>query len=198
MGQTRGVVAQHLKALSKDIERAGYYPAIVSDVLQVALAGQEVSSHLVHAETVFDRSEVRRHITALILTSTRLIIVHVDDVPAEHPEMPPSAAASTESVPLAQIKAVGVTHGIADPAHYRPGTAAAEITLAISWGAVSRIDLEPAVCADPECEADHGLTGAILPDDVIVRVSEAAEGPGAVNAAVAFATRLSKATAEMS
>lgn len=196
MRQTRGVAGQQLKALSKDIERAGYYPAIVSDVVHVALAGQEVVSHLVHAETVFDRSEVRRHITTLVLTPTRLIIAHVDDVPAEHPEMPPAAAATTESVPVKQIKAVGITHGIADPAQYRPGSSAAEITLAISWGAVSRVDLEPAVCPDPDCDVDHGYTGSIMPDDVVVRVSEAAEGQAALNAAVQFATALSHATAD--
>lgn len=195
MRQTRTVAGQHLKALSRDIQRAGYYPAILSDVLAVALAGQEVESHLVHAETVFDRSEVRRHVTALVLTSTRLIVGHVDDVPSEHPEFPPAAAATTESVTLGQIRAVGITHGIADPDEYRPGNPAAEVTLAISWGAVSRVDMEPAVCQDPQCEADHGYSGTIMPDDLVVRVSEAAEGRSAVTAAVQFATALSRATA---
>lgn len=196
MRQTRGVVGQKLKALSQDIERAGYYPEIVSDVLHIALAGQEVVSHLVHTETIFDRSEVRRHITALVLTQTRLIIAHVDDMPTEHPEVPPAAAATTESVPLGQIQAVGITHGIADPDQYRSGNSAAEVTVAISWGAVSRVELEPAVCPDPECDADHGFTGAIVPDDVVVRVSEAAEGRGALRAAVQFATALSHATSD--
>lgn len=195
MRQTRGVVGQQLKALSQDIERAGYYPEILSDVLQIALASQDVESHLVHAETVFDRSEVRRHVTALVLTPTRLIVGHVDDMPAEHPEMPPAAAATTESVPLEQIRAVGITHGIADPAQYRSGSPATEVTLAISWGAVSRVDLEPALCADPQCDADHGYSGNVVPDDLVVRVSAAAEGRAAVEAAVQFATVLSRATA---
>lgn len=189
------MIGQQLKALSRDIERAGYYPAILSEVIGVALAGQEVVSHLVHAETVFDRSEVRRHVTALVLTPTRLIVGHVDDMPGEHPEFPPAAAATTESVALRQIKAVGITHGIAEPDQYRPGDSAAEVTLAISWGAVSRIDMEPAVCQDPQCEADHGYSGTLMPDDLIVRVSEAAEGKNAVTAAVQFATALSHATA---
>lgn len=195
MRHTRGVSGQQLKMLSRDIERAGYYPAIVSDVVQVALAGQEVLSHLVHTETVFDRSEVRRHITTLVLTSTRLIVAHVDDMPPEHPEMPPAAAATTESVPLHQINAVGITHGISDPAHYRPGSSPAEVTVAVSWGAVQRVDLEPAVCPDPDCDADHGLTGALVPDDLVVRVSAAAEGQQALEAAIQFASALSAATA---
>lgn len=194
MRHTRGVAGHQLTALSQDIERAGYYPAILTDVLNIALAGQEVVSHLVHAETVFDRSEVRRHVTALVLTPTRLIVAHVDDMPADHPEVPPAAAATTESVALHQIRAVGVTHGIARPAHYRSGGPASEITLAISWGAVSRVDLEPAACADPDCDADHGYTGTLMPDDLIVRVSAAAEGPAAVRAAVEFAVHLSRMT----
>jgi hypothetical protein len=39
------------------------------------------------------------------------------------------------------------------------------------------------------------MTGTLSPDDVVVRVSAAAEGAQAVRAAVAFARRLSAATA---
>jgi hypothetical protein len=42
------------------VERAGYYPALVCDVLDVALAGEEVRSYLVYPETTFDREEIRR------------------------------------------------------------------------------------------------------------------------------------------
>jgi|SRR5690625_59723 len=195
MRHTRSVVGQQLKALSQDIQKAGYYPEILSDVLNVAIAGEEVVSHLVHAETLFDRAEVRRHITALVLTPSRLIVGHVDEVPAEHPEFNPTAAATTEAVSLEQIKAVGITHGISDPEHYRSGHPSAEVTLAVAWGAVSRVEMEPTVCPDPACEADHGYSGTLVPDDLVVRVSEAAEGRTAVEAAMQFATQLSQATA---
>ena len=55
--------------------------------------------------------------------------------------------------------------------------------LTIGWGGVGRIDLEPAGCADPECEADHGYTGVLTSDDFSLRVSAAAEGPEAVRPA---------------
>jgi len=55
--------------------------------------------------------------------------------------------------------------------------------------------VEPATCGDPECDADHGLTGSVTPDDVVVRVSARAEGKDAVRAAVGFARALSAATA---
>jgi D-arabinose 5-phosphate isomerase GutQ len=47
---------------------------------------------------------------------------------------------------------------------------------------------------DPNCTADHGLTGQVTPDDVVVRVSSEAEGDAAVRAAVDFARALSRAT----
>jgi hypothetical protein len=60
---------------------------------------------------------------------------------------------------------------------------------------VQRIDLEPAHCADPSCEADHGSTGQLVPDDLVLRISAQAEGRDAVDRAVAFAHALSAATA---
>ena len=46
--------------------------------------------------------------------------------------------------------------------------------MTIGWGGVSRIDLEPAGCSDPECDADHGYTGVFASDDFSLRVSAAA------------------------
>jgi hypothetical protein len=183
-------------ALYDEIVLAGYYPQLVADVLDVALAGEEVVAHLVQAETTFD-SEVRRHLTVLAITPTRLVTAHVDDHEGDHAN-PSSAAATTEAVPLSEIRSVSLTHVVAEPARYKPGTDGAhtsELNLVIGWGAVSRIELEPATCGDPQCEADHGLTGQMLPDDVVVRVSGAAEGPQAVRRAVAFARQLSAVTA---
>jgi hypothetical protein len=178
--------------LTARVYRAGYYPELVDDVLDVALAGEDVVAHLVQAETTFD-SEVRRHLTVLALTPTRLVTAHVDDHEgdAAHPS---SAAATTEAVPLSEVRSVALTHVVAEPASHKPGDSASELTLAIGWGAVSRIDLEPAQCPDPGCDADHGLTGQLTPDDVVVRVSSAAEGRDAVRAAVEFARVLSTAT----
>ncbi|UFU01616.1 DUF5998 family protein [Ruania suaedae] len=188
------VRTDRLRDLRREIQRAGYYPSLVTDVLEVALAGEEVRSFLVHPETMFDRTEVRRHITTLVLTPTRLVVAHVDDIPGEQPDGSVNAAATTEAIPLRQVRSVGLTHGVNDPAAYRQGAGGSELTIALSWGAVSRLDLEPATCPDPECEADHGLTGTSVPDDLVVRISAQAEGPHAMEAAIAFATALSGAT----
>ncbi len=180
--------------LRHDLHRTGYYPELVADVLDVAVAGEEVVAHLVHPETTFDAAEVRRHVTVLVLTPTRLVVAHVDDHPADSENPSASAAATTESVPLRELRSVALTHIIATPEQHRAGDPPSELTLAIGWGAVSRIDLEPASCPDPACEADHGLTGTMTPDDVVVRVSAVAEGAQAVQEAVAFARQLSAAS----
>lgn len=180
--------------LRDDLHRAGYYPELVGEVLEVALAGEDVVAHLVHPETTFDGSEVRRHVTVLALTGTRLVVAHVDDHPADSEHPSASAQATTEAVPLAELRSVAFTHVVENPQNHRAGDGASELTLAIGWGAVSRIDLEPATCGDPQCDADHGMSGSITPDDVVVRVSAAAEGREAVRAAVRFGRTLSAAT----
>lgn len=181
--------------LRRDLVRAGYYPDLVADVLDVALGAEDVVAHLVHPETTFDDVEVRRHLTVLVLTGTRLVVAHVDDQPADSENPSASALATTESVPLRELRSVGLTHVVPQPERHKPGKAStAELTVAIGWGAVSRIELEPASCGDPDCEADHGYSGTTAPEDVVLRVSAAAEGAEAVRAAVAFARRLSAAS----
>lgn len=181
--------------LREDLVTAGYYPDLVADVLDVALGDEPVIAHLVHPETTFDATEVRRHVTVLALTETRLVVAHVDDHPADSEHPAPSASATTESVPLSELRSVALTHVMSNPAQHRPGTTPTELTLAVGWGAVSRIDLEPATCPDPDCDADHGLTGTMTPDDIVVRISAHAEGEEAVRAAVSFAKALSAASA---
>jgi len=181
--------------LRADIEHAGYYPALICDVLEVALAGEEVRSHLVHQETTFDRVEVRRHVTVLVLTATRLVVAHADDHAPDETSPEPYASASTEAVPLRRVNSVVLSHSVVRPERHDPGAVPRELTLAVGWGAMTRIDLEPAGCADPDCEADHGYTGTLAADDITVRLSCDAEGREAVSDAVSFARALSAATA---
>jgi hypothetical protein len=51
--------------LRADIERSGYYPELVSDTLDTALANEPVLSYVVHHEATFDHDELRRHVTVL-------------------------------------------------------------------------------------------------------------------------------------
>src|SRR5207342_718471 len=104
----------------------------------------------------------------------------------------PYATTSTESVKLGRISSVVVSRVVANPESYTPGTLPREVVLTLGWGAVSRIDLEPASCGDPNCEADHGYTGTSTMDDFSVRVSQAADGLDGVSQALDFAQSLSE------
>lgn len=181
--------------LRSDIERSGYYPALVADALDTALAGEPLVSYLVHHEATFERDELRRHVTVLALTPTRLIVEHTDEHGIDETNPHPYATASTEAVRLERVDSVVVTRVVSNPASHHAGGAAAEVVLTIGWGAVSRLDLEPASCGDPQCEADHGYTGTASNDDLSVRVSEVADGAEVVTGALAFAAALSEATA---
>jgi hypothetical protein len=172
------------------IQRAGYYPELVAESIDTALAGQPVVSWLVHHEAAFDRDELRRHVTVLALSPTRLVVSHTDDHPADADNPTPSATTSTETVAVRQIGSVVVSRTVADPVRHVTGTLPREVVLTVGWGAVSRLDLEPATCGDPEC----GYTGASTADDLSVRISAEGDGEDAVAQALEFARALSAAT----
>jgi hypothetical protein len=183
------------QGLREAIERSGYYPALVAEAVEAAVGREPVVSYLVHQETTFDSEEVRRHATVLVLTGTRFIVSHTDEQSADSGSPAPYATTSTESVKLSRISSVVVSRVVSDPQSYAPGTLPREVVLTVGWGAVSRIDLEPANCGDPGCEADHGYTGSTTADDLSLRVSEAGDGPETVRQALRFAQALSEATA---
>ena len=124
-------------ALRADLEHAGYYPDLVADVLDVSVAGEPVQAHLVHAETTFDADVVRRHVTVLVLTRTRLVVAHADDhAPDAAEQLPgdtaagaagsvsqaqPYATAATEAVPLSAVRSVVVNPVVPRPERYRRG-----------------------------------------------------------------------------
>ncbi len=182
--------------LTTAIEKTGYYPGVVSEGIRAAVAGEAVLSFLVHHEPTIDRDEVRRHITVAVLTPTRLVIAHTDEHPPDDLLPEPYTASSTEAVGLASVRSVVVNRMVTNPAKLRGSKvpAPSEAVLTVGWGAVARIDLEPAMCADPDCDSDHGYTGVVGSDDFSLRVSAAADGQDAVDALLAFAEGLSAHT----
>jgi hypothetical protein len=166
----------------------------------VAIAGEPIRAFVLQHEPTFDRDEVRRHITILALTPSRLIVGHTDEHAADDLIQAPYASTSTEAIPLTRVNAVVVNRVVPNPAGYGaaggkidPATGG-EVVLTIGWGMVNRIDLEPAVCADPNCEADHGYTGSVAADDISLRISAAADGPAGIQQVLDFASALSFAT----
>ena len=66
------------------IERSGYYPGVVADAVAAALGNEPVVSYVVTHDALFDPGmEVRRHMTVLALTPTRLVYSHTDEHPPD-------------------------------------------------------------------------------------------------------------------
>lgn len=176
------------------IERTGYYPDVVADGVEAAVAGEQVVSFYVHHEPTFDRDEVRRHLSVVVLTPSRLVLAHTDEHVADDLLPEPYTSTSTEAVRLSAVKSVVVTRMITNPTS--GPTPPAEAVMTIGWGGVSRIDLEPAACSDADCDADHGYTGVVASDDFSLRVSAVADGTDAVAGLLSFAESLSARTHE--
>lgn len=191
-------VTDRSAALRSAIEASGYYPDVVADAVFAAVAGESVEAHLLHHEpTIDERDEVRRHVTVLVLTPSRLILAHTDEHAPDDMLPAPYTSSTTEAINLGAVRNVVVNRMVANPASYAGAGVpfgANEAVLSIGWGAVSRIDLEPAGCDDPACEGDHGYTGMVGTDDFSLRVSAAAEGPEAVSDLLDFARALSART----
>lgn len=182
--------------LRSAIEKTGYYPQVVGAGVDAAVAGEPVVSFLLHHEPTIDRDEVRRHMTVAVLTTSRLILAHTDEHAPDDLLPEPYTSTSTEAIALSSVSSVVVNRMVTNPASVDGGEmpAPAEAVMTVGWGGVNRIDLEPAGCSDPQCEADHGYTGVLASDDFSLRVSAAADGAGAVAELLAFAESLSAAT----
>jgi hypothetical protein len=179
-----------------DVDRSGYYPELMADSLRGTLGTEQALAHVVHQETTLDDAMgIRRHVTVLATTPTRLIVCHTDEHPASELTPYPHATTTTEVVPLSRIASVALTTMVANPADYLPGASYREATLVVGWGAISHVDLEPATCGDETCEADHGYSGTLTADDLSLRVSQDGDGAPVVNQAIRFATVLSEAAA---
>src|SRR3954451_20742246 len=123
------------------IDRTGYYPEVVVASVSAAVAGERVVSFYVHHEPTFDRDEVRRHLSVMVLTPSRLIIVHTDEHAGDDLLPEPYTWTSSEAIRLSSVPPGVVPRMVADPPE---GSApAAEAVIPLGWGGLSRVDLEP-------------------------------------------------------
>ena len=161
MRETR-VMTDGLRAA---IERSGYYPGLVSDAVASALGSEPVTAYVVHHDAIFDPGmEVRRHMTVLALTPTRLVYSHTDEHPAEDPDIRPRAETSTEAIRFAPDLLRGPHPGRPDPAAYAPGvTMPSEVMLTIGWNVLSHLELEPAYCGATRAARQTTATSARSP-----------------------------------
>ncbi|HEX2857264.1 MAG TPA: DUF5998 family protein [Propionibacteriaceae bacterium] len=181
------------RQLRVDIEACGYFPEFVTDSLALALGDEPALHHLVHQEATFMGDEIHRHLTVLVVTPTRLVALHTDEG-AEEANAEDQAITTTETVPLTNVRSVSLSRVVQKPEHFdsrRPRVV--ETWLVLGWGVLGRVDMEPAGCSDPACEADHGYTGTITGDDLTIRMSPAADGAENVDRLIRFASVLQQA-----
>lgn len=179
--------------LGQGIAACGFFPDLVAESIAMALAGEDVRAFLVHHEPTFIGDEVHRHLSVMVITPSRLLVGHTDES-TDNPQRQVQAITSTESVALSRINSVTLTRVLAEPE--KDAGTILETWLSIGWGTMRRIEMEPAHCADPNCDADHGMTGTTVADDLTVRMSPAADGATSVEELIAFGGVLQRAIAE--
>ena len=79
------------------IDHTGYYPEVVADAVASSLSDEQVVSFYVHHEPTFDRDEVRRHLSVIVLTPTRVVLLHTDENPGDDLLPEPYTSTSTEA-----------------------------------------------------------------------------------------------------
>ncbi len=151
------------QALRADLASCGYFPELVEDTVLLAVGAEEVIDFVVHHEPTFNHDEVRRHLTVLVLTPTRLVVGHTDEQPADTPGGAPAAATSAESIGLAAVHTVALTRVITQPEKYHQGDPAYEAWLSAGWSASPpRCSRRPAAVRSPPGSAaeDGGCAAA--------------------------------------
>ncbi len=178
-------LAAHLK---QEVEDCRFFPELAWATVASAIGSQPMLGYLVHHEASFATGDLQRHLTVLVLTDKQLLISHTDEQDAGDPNR---AITSAEVVALKAIHSAVVTRSVKHPEQF-PGNGSqlVEAWLTLAWGAASRLDIGPASCEDPQCEADHGWTGMSVPNDLTVRMSPAGDGWPSVERLIAFGTLL--------
>ena len=146
-------------ALLADIERTGYYPALVAEALDAAIAAEPIVGFFVHHEPTFEHDEIRRHMTCLVLTPSRFLLSHTDEHPADEIVSTPYASTSVETVALRRVSNVMVTRVVADPAGYHRGDPIHEVVVSLGWGAVVGSNSSRPAATTPTARPTTGTPG---------------------------------------
>ena len=153
------------------IERGGFYPKAVQRALRRALGAAEPLATLCQVDTGFDRGSVFRHLTVASLTDRAIVQLHVDEMDGG------SATIATAVHRVGDIAGYSTMEVYTDPEN---ASGLSEMTIALDR------------CDDPNCMADHGLTGTSFPDDMTFRISAAADGQDALDEAMVFVDHLAR------
>lgn len=165
------------------IDHTGFFPRIVSAALRRALAGVEPIASVCQLDAAFDHGSMFRHLTLAAITDSVLVHIHVDELENG------GAGVGTAVYPMSKVGAVSTMEVWDEP---ESGGTLSELTLSVDLGGMSRTEIEPAHCDDPNCQADHGYSAASFPDDLNIRVSAAADGADLLDEAGFFVDHLTR------
>ncbi len=108
-------------------------------------------------EVTMDEESVFRHFDFLGLQRGLLVAVHIDELPdGLHWQ---SSVTPTSRVTNVELGASSSPDS-GDAAAHIPGLTG-EVTVALEIEGRAGVDLDRAQCDDPECQFDHGYTGAV-------------------------------------
>lgn len=164
----------------QEIDRLGFYPALVARSLRRALGGREALAWMCQLDAAFDATSMFRHLTVSALTPIHLVQVHIDE------QDDGAAAVATTMAPLARIQGVSVVEVVPEPTVRGVGSGPSEISVLLNIGAQRRGEIWPQSCDDPECPLDHGYGVTTAPDDLTVRLTASSDGPEALESAGRF------------
>ena len=149
--------------LVADIKHAGFYPDLVLEVVDDALAGMNPDAHFVQHETHFSRDDFHRHITVMVLCGEHVIFAHLDDQHLEGDAQGTVAHVSVEAVHLSALNAVTISYGFSQPQAYNAGsTAPTEISFQSWLLPVARIRSAMPTTASPAMRAARTLRCVFL------------------------------------
>jgi hypothetical protein len=134
---------------------------IVADVAAALRPLDPMEAFFIRPETVFDQDSVFDAVAVYVLTARHLVIVATDVTY----ELSPAGdfVTTTQVVPLTHIRDYQIVRRrVLDGPE--KGTLAA-ISLRLRWGGGWNVDVRPAACDDPTCEADHGYVAMGQTDD---------------------------------
>ncbi len=173
------------------VDECGFFPELVEDSVSMAVGDETVVDFLVQHEATVGPEGIIRHLTVLVLTPGRLIVSHTDEEADARGR--DSAVTTSESVPLRLLGVITLSRAVTHPERYGTSdSAVSETWLTLTWGAVRRLQVVPAHCGDPTCTADHGFDGETAGEDIMIRMSPAADGAENVRRLVEFSSTLQR------
>lgn len=165
------------------VRATGFHADLLERTVRNLNAGALPEYALFNLETSFDDDSVFRHLdyVGLSIPARQLVAMHLD-------ELPTGLRWAGTVVPVKDVGPIEMAQVLLDPDDAGGATDGLgdELVLHLGLGANLTMDLDKVHCDDPECEYDHGFSGLIKRDGLVMRFDDAAQDGSSSSAAEAF------------